>query len=485
MFAVLRLTDFALQAVLRHEPDRAPQPAALFATTTKKSLVLVANTPARAAGVELGMTASQAIARCPNLRIHTVQPAAEAEARAALIAVSFSLSPTVEDTAPGTSTIDLKGCDHTQLSSVALAAVTTLSGLDLPATCGLATTPLLALYAARVARPVLYISDASAFLAPLPLATAEPPPELASILDQWGLRTIGDLTALPRDDIIRRFGAAGLALWQRATGGTTRPLHPVSLPQTFSAALEFENAIESLEPLMFILRRLLDRLALELTATHYVAAAIDLALTLEDETRHARSFRLPEPTADVELLFRAVHTHLESLQTAAAITGLKLDLTPTRPLVRQQGLFDSGLRDPHGFAETLARAMALIGSDRVGTPQLTDTHRPDSFTLQPPPSVIAPAAPAPLHPVIGLPLRRYRPPHHARLEFTAGRATYLWTDRLQGPITKQAGPWPTSGHWWQPDLVWQRQEWDIALAQGGLYRLAQIGDAWFVEGEYD
>ncbi len=485
MFAVLHLADFSLHAVLRNEPAKANQPAALFAAGTKKSLVHSANPRARAAGVELGMTASQAVARCPALVIRTVQPAAEAEARSTLLALSFTLSPTVEDTAPGVCTIDLKGCDRTKLSAQAETAVASLAHLGLPATCGLAAAPLLALYAARAANPVIYIADAAGFLAPLPLATADPSPELASVLAQWGLRTLGDFTALPRDKIVRGFGAAGLALWNRACGGSPRPLHPVVLPQTFSAAFEFEESIETLEPLLFILRRFLDRLSLELTATHHVAAEMALTLSLEDETRHTRSFRLPEPTADVEILFRTLHTHLESLQTAASVCALDLQLTPTRPLVRQQGLFESGLRDPHGFAETLARAMAIIGPDRVGTPQLENTHRPDAFTLIPPSTVIAAPIAPPLHPTLGLPLRRYRPPLPARLELTAGRATYLWTELMHGEISTQLGPWPANGHWWQADRAWQRTEWDIALTEGGLYRLLQIGDAWFIEGEYD
>ncbi len=485
MFAVLHLTDFPLQAVLRNEPAAALQPAALFTARTKKSLVLAANARARTAGVEPGMTAAQAVARCPALLIRNVQPAAEAEARATLLAVSFTLSPAVEDTAPGISTIDLKGHDPARLPAHARTAVASLTGLGLPATCGLAATPLLALYAARTADPVLTVTDAAAFLAPLPLSTADPSPELASVYAQWGLRTLGDLTALPRDEIVRRFGAAGLALWQRATGGSPRPLHPVTLPQTFSAAMEFENSVETLEPLLFILRRLLDRLALELGATQHVAAEIELTLTLDDETQHHRRFRLPEPTADVEILFRTLHTHLESLHTAASIAALKLRLTPTRPLVRQAGLFESGLRDPHGFAETLARAMALVGPDRVGTPHLEDTYRPDTFTLTPPAKVLPPPAPPPLHPAIGLPLRRYRPPLPARLEFTGGRASYLWTELMHGEISAQLGPWPANGHWWQADHAWQRTEWDIALAAGGLYRLLRIGDAWFIDGEYD
>jgi protein ImuB len=545
MFAVLHIADFALHAVLRTEPGLAAQPAALFATTSKKSVVLAANAPARASSVEIGMSAPQAVARCPALVIRTPSSAAETEARAALLAVGFTLSPAIEDTSPGICTADLKG-GSTSPQPIAAAAITQLTELGLPTTAGVARTPLLALYAARAprmdrfhgdvapsprfirtpahARPspkaksvlhrdregelsdlelslaedttpyhsksdggVLIVIDEKTFLSPLPLATADPSPELAGILANWGLRTLGDLTTLPRDEIVRRFGSEGLALWNRATGGDSRPLHLVTPAQSFTAAMEFEQEIETLEPLLFILRRFLDRLTLELRVSQHVAVEIELTLRLEDETRHARSFRLPEPTADVEILFRTLHTHLESLQTAASISALELRLIPTRPLVRQHGLFDTGLRDPHGFAETLARVGALVNSDRVGTPQREDTHRPDAVKLVPPPPIVPPPAEPPVHAPLGLPLRRFRPPLPVTLEFTQpeGKPTYLFTDQFRGEIAHLRGPWRSSGDWWQSDRAWQRTEYDIALADGGLYRLLQIGEAWFIEGEYD
>jgi protein ImuB len=530
VFAVLHIADFALHAVLRTEPGVAGRPAALFANTSKKSAVLAANAPARVMGVELGMTAPQAVARCPSLVIRTPNPAAENEARAALLAVGFTLSPGIEDTAPGICTADLKG-STIQPEPIAASAIAELAALGLPTTAGVARRPLLALYAARrlrvvptatppsarergpdhVAagstyelhlaegadtyadtgardqRGVVIVTDEKTFLTPLPLTTADPSPELAGVLANWGLRTLGDLTALPRDEIIRRFGSEGLALWQRATGGNARPLHLVTPSQTFTAAMEFEEEIETLEPLLFILRRFLDRLALELRTSQHVAAEIELTLRLEDDTRHTRSFRLPEPTADVEILFRTLHTHLESLQTAASITALDLRLVPTRPLVRQHGLFDTGLRDPHGFAETLARVAALVNSDRVGTPQREDTHRPDSVKLISPPAVVPPFAEPPVHPPLGLPLRRFRPPLPATLEFSPGerKPTYLFTPQFHGEIAQVRGPWRSSGDWWQTDRAWQRTEYDIALTEGGLYRLLQVGEAWFIEGEYD
>jgi protein ImuB len=485
MFAVLHIADFALHAVVRNEPGSSGQPAALFANTSKKSVVLATTPAARAAGVELGMTAPQAVARCPQLLIRAPHADAEAEARAALLAVGFTLSPAIEDTAPGVCTADLHGASSDKRIPACRHATTELAALGLPATAGLAATPLLALYAARSATSasslgpsalVVPVTDATNFLAPLPLAAADPPPELAAILHSWGLRTLGQLTALPRDEIVRRFGTTGLDLWQRACGGSNRPLHPVTPPQTFSAAMELEDAVQTLEPLLFLLRRFLDRLTLELQASQHVAAEIHLTLRLEDETSYARSFRLPEPTADTEILFRTLHTHLETVQTASAIVALELRLTPARPLVRQQGLFETGLRDPHGFAETLAR---------IGTPRLEDTHRPDAVKLIPPLPVVPPPAEPPLHPPLGVPLRRFRPPLPARVEFTAGRPTYLWTEHVRGEIVTQSPAYPSSGNWWQPDRAWARTEHDVALADGGLYRLLRIENTWFIEGEYD
>lgn len=507
---------------LQHSPASAAalyltHPAALFSGTTKKSVVLACNVPARTAGVEPGMTAPQAIARCTALLIRTTHSDAEVDARATLLAAAFTISPHVEATAPGLVTLDAHGLATTSRAPACHTALFRLASLDLFATAGIARTPLLALYAARQVGPVsnrpialtqlappantlqaghrpplphasvLEVAPAaeSAFLTPLPLATAEPVPELAGVLHSWGLRTFGDLTALSRDDVGHRLGLAGAALWNRARGGEPRPLHLIAPPQEFVAATEFEDALETLEPLLFILRRFIDRLTLELEAAHFVAVELDLSLTLANDTAHARSFRLPEPTGDATILFRTLHTHLESVRTDSPIVAARLRLTPARPLVRQHGLFETGLRDPHGFAETLARVVALIGSDRVGTPQLEDTYRPDAVRLTPPSAVIPPPAPPPVQPIMGRPLRRFRPPLPARFEMSDGQPTFLWTERVQGIVAAQRGPWHSSGDWWQADRAWSRAEWDIALVDGGLYRLFRTAEGWFLEGEYD
>ncbi len=155
MFLVLHLADFPLQAALRLPTASAPaapdlyltQPAALFSGTTKKSAALAVNPAARAAGVSLGMSAPQAIARCAALLIRTPVPAAEADARAALLAAAFTVSPHVEATAPGVATLDVRGLAPAARLPAVRAAHTHLALLGLHATAGLARTPTRALYA--------------------------------------------------------------------------------------------------------------------------------------------------------------------------------------------------------------------------------------------------------------------------------------------------------------------------------------------------
>ena len=132
------------------------------------------------------------------------------------------------------------------------------------ASAGFAPTPLLAWYAACQAEPPGVLAGTLALLAPLPLAVADPTPEQLAILHQWGIKTLGQLTALKKADITHRLGRAGLELWERASGGRVRPLQIKALPQEFVAALDCEHELETLEPLLFIFRRFVERLAREM-----------------------------------------------------------------------------------------------------------------------------------------------------------------------------------------------------------------------------
>jgi len=506
MFAVLHLDEFALQAVLRLEAEPPRGPVALLAAGPR-AVLAEGNAAARAAGVVPGLTVPQALARCSALIVRAPRADAEAEARAALLAAALTLSPAVEATAPGVCTVDLAGLAPAEREPALTAALDRLARTGLIATGGVAATALLALYAARwaggatcpqgaqlgppttlgssPAPRLLVVPEGRSFLAPLPLAVADPSPAVAAIAAGWGIRTLGEFAALPKAEVAHRLGAAGLALWERCVGDTHRPLQVVVAAPTFAAALEFEHALETVDPLLFILRRLVDRLALELQSAALAAGTLRLELILDDETVHAHAIRLPQPTTHADILFRVLSTYLDGLRTSAPLVGVRLSLDPTRISRRQEGLFDCALRDPHGFTETLARATALVGPDRVGTPQLANTHRPDAFQLTAPSEVLAPLASQPALSPLGLSLRRYRPPLPATVELAGRFPAYVWTTGAQGPVQEHAGPWYGSGDWWQPEQSWEREEWDVELESGGLYRLVRTPLGWRLEGEYD
>ncbi|HTX66251.1 MAG TPA: DNA polymerase Y family protein [Opitutaceae bacterium] len=478
-YAVLWVPDFALHALRRSDPALAGRPVALIAGEGRRAVVTEA--APEAAGVAPGLAATLAMARCPGIVLRPRDPDAEVEANRLLLAAAFTLAPRVEFTGSGCCTVDLQGADEARTEAEMRLRVAELARAGLPVRIGAAATPLLAAYAARGAEPVRLVADAGAFLAPLPLAVAEPTPAHAEILRGWGIRTLGQLTALPKAEVGRRLGTDGAALWERAAGEATRVLRLVAPPTTFIAEWDYDPPVESVEPLLFRLRRFAERLALELRAAGAVADQLTLRLFLEDETEHAREFRLPEPGADVDLWLRVLLAHLETVRTAARVTGVRLAATPARPPQKQDGLFDTGLRDPAAFWENLARLGALVGDDRVGTPAPRDTHRPDAFTLGKPAEAVPAAAPPPVHPPRGPVLRRFRPPWPARVVCAGERPAEIESEPARGPVRAAAGPWRLAGDWWRPE-AWAVETWHVELAGGGLYQLARTADGWCVEG---
>src|SRR2546423_9490385 len=148
--------------------------------------------------------------------------------------------------------------------------------------------------------------------------------DLIGILHKWGLHTLGQLAALNKEELQVRLGTDAVRLWERANGTANRPLKLVQPPETFDESFEFDHEIETAEPLLFILRRFLEQLSLRLSSIYLVARELTLTITFanscHDESvatatnaspartaakeTHIRVFKIPQPTNDVDLLFR-------------------------------------------------------------------------------------------------------------------------------------------------------------------------------------
>src|SRR6266699_4656877 len=207
--------------------------------------------------------------------------------------------------------------------------------------------------------------------------------QILEILHKWGIHTLGQLVRLDKEQLRARLGPEAVRMWERANGQSNRPLKLVRQPESFEESFEFENEIETAEPLLFMLRRFLQQFFFRLSAIYLVAKELRLQITLSNKQHYERCFKIPQPTNDVDLLFQMLHTHLENFKSEYPITAVSLEAKPTKASQQQFGLFEIPLRDPNQLYETLARLIALLGSDRVGTPVLEETHRSDAFHIEP------------------------------------------------------------------------------------------------------
>lgn len=482
-YAVLFVKDFSLQAVRRADAELVGKPFALVSGEGRKAVI--AEAAAEAQDIAPGLAVTLAYARCPGLVIRPRDLTAEAEANRLLLAAAFTLSPRVEQTADGCCTVDLQGASPSKTEAQMRVCIADLAAAGITAQAGAGDTPLLAFYAAQRAAPVAIIRDAREFLTPLPLAVAEPTAAQAEILRGWGITTLGQLTGLPKAEVGRRMGTDGVHLWERAAGETMRVLRQVEAAKAFLAEWEYDPPIESMEPLLFRLRRFAECVALELRGAGLVAEKVSLALLLEDDNEYRRDFRLPEASANVEAWMRVFQSHLESVQTPARVTGARLVATPARPPVKQEGLFDTGLRDPAMFWENLARLAAIVGDDCVGTPSIRDTWKPDMVTLEKPVEAVPPAEEEPIHPARGLTLRRFRPAWPARVQIDGHQPRRIEAEQVREDVSEAVGPFRLSGQWWRPSEAWRVETWQVETTTGVIYQLARTREGWCVEGVLD
>jgi len=328
-----------------------------------------------------------------------------------------------------------------------------------------------------------------------------------AILHKWGIHTLGQLAALDKEQLGARLGPQAIRMWERANARSNRLLKLIRPPESFEESFEFEREIETAEPLLFMLRRFLEQLAVRLAAIYLVAKELRLQITFGNKDIYARVFKIPQPTNDVDLLFRMLQTHLENFRSNHPIVAVALSAEPIKAAGEQFGLFETTLRNPQQLSETLARLTSLLGGDRVGTPVLEETHRPDAFRMQPfswaavdsASSAVARAkedVPSGVNRDCGpdfgalrtahgtAALRRFRSAVSASVLRDEEIPTHVRSAEMSGKVIDERGPYLLSGNWWD-EKSWRRAEWDLQLQKGELVRAHERDGAWKIDGVYD
>jgi len=231
---------------------------------------------------------------------------------------------------------------------------------------------------------------------------------------------------------------------------------------------------------------LLNDLCARLSARSLATTEIRLQLALENAPPHEATLRLPVPMRDPKAFLKMLQLELGSRPPCAAVVKARLAMEPVRPRTEQHGLFIPLAPEPEKLELTLARIRSLLGPDKAGTPEMLDTHRPDSFRLVALGQGRAGAAAKATH----MAMRRFRPPLFAQVRLRDGRPVHVANvtmgQSIGGDVVSCAGPWRTAGEWWKQD-AWAHDEWDVALARGGVFRIhCELSTRrWFFQGRYD
>lgn len=382
-----------------------------------------------------------------------------------LTSIASDFSPYVEQTSPDTVTFDVSGLERLfgMAQDVAQAISRRVRETGLSANLALAANPDAAIYAARGFSGVHVVpqGDEAKFLGALPLSLLSPTPDLAETLERWGIRRFQDLAALPPLGIAERLGSEGLRLRDLARGESDRKLLPIVEELRFEDEIELEYPVELLEPLAFLLARLVNGLATRLATRGLATNELRLRLGT-----YERTLRLPVPSLDTKAFLKLMQLDLSAHPPPAPVEYIWMAVNPVKPQSAQSGLFIPVAPEPVKLELTIARIKSIVGQDRVLRPSLLDSHGPGG-------------------PVTSRQAFRYfRPPLVARVSLEETQPTYIAARQIRGKVIRRAGPWRTTGYWWMVD-AWARDEWDVALSNGALYRLYCAPAGWFLEGSYD
>ncbi len=551
-FACVYIPDFLVQAVLRSQPslgERALAPLALISGAPPLWSVVAANPAAFETGIQLGMTKAQ-VAQFGTVQICMRSEAQEQAAHAALLDAAWSVSPRVEDTALDTVVLDLEGLS-TLLGAdenIARELAQRVAAIGLATRVAVAANMEVAIHAARGFPGITIIPEGEERLrlGPLPVGVLTTETETLEILERWGVATLQALAALPALQLSQRLGQEGVRLSELARGTRQRSLMLAQASSIFAEEMELDDAVEELEPLSFLLGRLLDQLCVRLEARALAVRAVRIRFelqpsfekdfqALQEELRrkpgvkqYEKVLTLPVPMRNAKTLLKLLRLQLQGDPPAAPIQKIYMTADAAAPRVAQNGLFVPCGPDPEKLEVTIARLGKLVGEGNLGCAELLDSHRPESFRMMR--FVVASERnkrrrkselgvkenSEPRRATTGL--RVTRPAQAVRVELRDEQPVRVYLRGMRGEVVAASGPWRSSGDWWQED-AWQQDEWDLEIEffapsivgaqhrcapsrqnsnslnaqqfsscpQRGLYRIYYdaLRQGWFLRGEYD
>ncbi|MBV8600581.1 MAG: DNA polymerase Y family protein [Candidatus Eremiobacteraeota bacterium] len=481
------IPHFALAVALEAEPQPA-QAAVLVVDGLVRARVIDASPEAFTQGARRGMTAIEAQACVPAATTLVTDLAARRTKWEAILDALDAISPAIEDGGEGYAFCEMRGAGGTPQQWRATLA-SALRAFGFRFLIGVGPSRFVARVAAK-RNATCQRGEEAAFVARQPLRELEIDPQLEMRLHLLGIRTLGELAALPHGPFVRRFGPQA-ARWHALARGIddvpflARP-HRVRIERT----LYGEGSAASEEALLFALRTLVARVAEDLVVAGKRAAALTLQLECENGEIVRVAVAVAQPTARETMLFDLIRARLEGLQLEAPVEGLRLGVERAERGGVALPLLCGDDPDPEAVELALARLDAAFGDEAAVRARLEPGgHRPESRVayerFEPAALVsrewIAAASPH-ARQTATMQLRIFSEPREVDVVVSAGAPRFLGTPAQA--VVDYAGPWRIDEGWWSAAPL-ERDDYDVMLEDGAIYRIARRGERWFTLGVYD
>lgn len=357
-----------------------------------------------------------------------------------------------------------------------------------PAHIGVAANAEAASLFARCSRGIVCASasETRGRLAQLPISLLPCEERLLSTLRRWGIRTLGELAALPRAALISRLGQQGERLQQLARGEAEHLLVPEAEEFTLCEKTELDQPVELLDSLLFVLSPMLERILRKAMDRAYAIRSVTLMLTLERAAPHTIAIRPATPTQNRDLLLRLLNLELQAHPPSDGIVAMTITAEPTEPQTAQRGLFQAQFPEPDRLELLLARLRSIAGQDNVGSPVLVNSHDDSAFRIGP----YSPSAhDSKLQNEVPsrLALRVFRPPQDVRVTCWGEQPRAMFWQGARLSLAACAGPWHSSGSWWDGQ-TYDHDLWDVVTTepvQALRLRQEHATKTWAVMGRYD
>lgn len=479
----LFVPDMPLVALLRAEPELEGAPVAVTGSEGPRPSIMACSAQARRAGVGMGMTAAQGRSLHAGLVLRPLSAAQVRSAQAALLDAARSFSPRVALEPTGEVCLDLSGLSslHSSENKLGSALLQRAARAGLLARVGIASGRFIARLAARTTGGLQVVPPGRerTFLAPLPVRLLQASADLHAALRRFGIERFGELADLPSRDLGLRLGSEGLRLHRLARGENQSPLVPMKTPERFVEETETPYPVGQIEPLLFVLTGVFERLAERLRWRGLTADRLFLSLGLDPTGSDERSLGLASPTCRVGTWTTVLRLALEEQPPRAPVTAVRAEAETLVQKSSQVEMFAPQKPAPEKLDDAIAFLASLAGEGRVGSPRVVDSHRPGEFVVVPfgERGVVGREAPG-----SRLPFRIFRPSVEVEVRLKQAAPSVLAGGKIQGRVLQSAGPWRLEGGWWAEEAL-RRDYYQVELTEGGIYRLYQDLDRsrWFVD----